>query len=212
MKRGTEEMKKRHMKRGTALLVLAGFAAVLSTGSAKITAAYLSSRETAVNKAAFADNRIVIEEPDFNPDTKTDFGTTVYPKTVRIKNTGNVPVYARVRIEFSDPLAKECTSFTNSTGTFAASELDSHLPEGWVKSDAGGGYYCYTKALAPNETAPDLIRTAATVFREDTGRTDYEIYVRAESIQTKADAGSGMKELYWEEAWNRNAKNEEAEL
>lgn len=212
MKGGAAEMRKRHMKQWTSLFVLTGLAAVLSAGSANITAAYLSSREAAVNKADYGDNRIVIEEPDFNPDTKTDFGTTVYPKTVRIKNTGNVPVYARVRIEFSDPFAKECTSFTNSTGTFAASELDSHLPEGWVKSDEGGGYYCYTKALAPNETAPDLIRTAATVFREDTGRTDYEIYVRAESIQTKADTGSGMKELSWEEAWGRSAKNEEADL
>ena len=191
------------MKRGTALLVLTGLAAVLSMGSAHLTAAYLSSREAALNNADYADNRIAVEEPDFNPDTKTDFGTTIYPKTVRIRNTGNVPVYARVRIEFSDPLAKECTSFTNSTGTFAASELDSHLPEGWVKSDPGG-YYCYTKPLAPNEAAPDLIRTAATVFRQDAGKADYEIYVRAESVQTKGAVNGGTTERSWEEAWGGN--------
>ena len=197
------EMKKRTERKLAAVLALAGMTGFLTAGSAKATSAYLSSKEAAENRAGFADNRIVIEEPDFNPDTKTDYGTTVYPKRVNLKNTGNVPVYARVKIVFSDPAAEACTSFTNSQGTFPASQLKDHLPSGWVIDAAEGadGFFYCTTPLAPGETSPDLIRSAATVFREESGRMDYDIYVRAESVQTKRDTGSGMHELTWQEAW-----------
>ena len=198
-----KQMRRRY-RRLAAVLSLAGVTGVLTAGSAQAASAYLSSREYAENSAGPADNRIVIEEPDFNPDTRTDYGTTVYPKRVNLKNTGTVPVYARVRLAFSDPRAEACTSFTNSEGTFPADELERHLPAGWVSGKAYGlgEYYYLTEPLAANETSADLIRSAMTVFSAETGLIDYEIYVRAESIQTESVTADGsVKEQTWNEAW-----------
>ncbi|MBQ1439271.1 MAG: hypothetical protein IIZ10_06255 [Solobacterium sp.] len=197
----------KRMRRITQVLVLAGLTGLLGTGSAALTSAYLSSREMAENRADFADNVIRIEEPDFNPDTKTGPGTTVYQKRVYLQNTGNIPVYARVRIAFSDPYAQECTSFTNSTGTFAANDLGSHLPSGWT--EGGDGYYYCTLPLAPQASTPDLITTAATVFRDEIGPVDYEIYVRAESVQTRFAESGKHADVSWQDAWKQAEKKQE---
>ena len=192
-----------------AVLALAGMSGFLTAGSAKATSAYLSSREAVENNAGIADNRIAIEEPDFDPDTKTDYGTTIFPKRVNLTNTGNTPVYARVRLVFSDPQAEACTSFVNSKGTFPAMELSSHLPDGWVngiETGLGDYYYC-TEPLAPGSTAPDLISSAVTTFGPDQDRLDYDIYVRAESIQIKRNisGSSEQSEQSWSDAWKTHA-------
>ncbi len=192
-------MKRKRMCRPAQLLVLAGAAGLLGTGSAALTSAYLSSREMAKNSAGFADNVIRIEEPDFNPDTKTSTETTMYPKRVHLKNTGNVPVYARVRIAFSDPYAQECTSFTNSTGTFKAAELGAHLPPGWETGEDGCFYY--TEALAAGAETSDLITGAATAFQSSFGPVDYDIYVQAESIQTTSAGNGNHAASSWKNAW-----------
>ena len=200
-------MKRKHMRRTAQLFALAGVTGLLGTGSAALTSAYLSSREMAENKAGYADNVIQIEEPDFNPDTKTSSGTTVYPKRVYLRNTGNIPVYARVRIAFSDPYAEECTTFSNRNGTFAANTLAEHLPAGWTAG--ADGYFYFTEALAPGAVTPDLITTAATVFREEAGPVDYEIYVRAESVQTGYVQENTYRDVSWNEAWNSPDRQQE---
>lgn len=197
---------RKNNRKWMALLSLVGLTGFLTAGSAKATAAYLSSREAAENRAAFADNRIVIEEPDFDPNTKTDPGTTVYPKRVNLKNNGNIPVYARVRLVFSDPRAEACTSFTNSEGTFPATELSAHLPQGWsVGDDDSSGYYYCTEPLAPGSATPDLIRTVTTTFDAEHERVDYEIYVRAESIQTVSPETGVPSQRAWKDAWAESA-------
>ena len=192
-------MRIRRMHRFTQAMILAGMTWLIGTGSASLTSAYLSSREMAVNDTGFADNVIRIEEPDFDPNTKTGPGTTVYPKRVFLKNTGTVPVFARVRIAFSDPYAEKCTSFTNSTGTFAASDLGRHLPSGWTGGE--DGYYYCTDPLPPNAATADLITSAATVFQDAVGPADYEIYVRAESIQTVFPREGDGRNVSWKDAW-----------
>ena len=181
--------------------VCAAVICLLSAGSAGVTAAYYASSEKHSNPAGFAENTVEIREPDFNPKIVTDYGTTDYAKSVSVENTGSVPVYVRVRIEFSDPRAEQCSTITNSTGTFAASELKSRLPEGWTEGEER--YLYYTKPLQPGQKTDELIQKVSTTFTEKSGKMDYDIYVRTESIQTKQakTPGGEAADCSWKEAW-----------
>ncbi len=188
---------------GLLLPVLLG--GVIGAGTTGVTVAFLTSGEQAVNKTSFTDNTAWIREPDFSKDTRTDFGITSYPKRIYVENTAAIPVYVRISLEFSDPQVKADSTLTNSTGTFCAEQLADHLPEDWIYGGNNelGPYYYFTKAVEPGRTTSDLITAVSTEFKQETGIRDYEIYVRAESIQTchsKTEDGPA-ESMGYEEAW-----------
>ena len=190
------------IRAGAAGLLICG----LSCGSAAgITSAFLTSSEQSENLAGFAENTVLIREPDFPDHPTTGIGITTFPKRVYAENTGTIPVYIRVRLVFSDPAAEAASKLTNSTGTFPASELASHLPDGWVSGEAQGlgPFFYYTKPVDPTGTTTDLIQSVTTEFTGTTGQTDYDIYVRCESIQTlQAEApGKEVTPCTYDAAW-----------
>ena len=184
-------------------LVLCGVLSGIGTfGAVKVTSAFLSSSEEHPNAVSFANNEMDITET-FDKTTETDDGTTVYKKAVSAMNTGNIPVYVRMKILFSDPFAESLSEITNGSGTFAASELASNLPDGWtVGTGKLEGYYYYTKAIAPSESTGNIIDQVKTTFSAADEKYDYEIYVRSDSVQTKRTTGTETKDLTWQEAWD----------
>ncbi len=185
------------------VLALCGALAGIGTfGAVKITSAFLGSSEAHPNVVSFANNEVKITE-DFDKETKTDDGETVYKKAVSATNTGNIPIFVRVKIQFSDPFAEDLSEITNGKGTFKASELAENLPEGWVAGTGKlDGYYYYTKAIAPGESTGNIIDQVKTTFASADEKYDYEIYVRSDSVQTKRTVGTETKDLTWQEAWD----------
>ena len=184
-------------------LVLCGVLSGIGTfGAVKVTSAFLSSSEKHPNAVSFANNELDITE-EFDENTETDGGATVYKKAVSATNTGNIPIYIRMKILFSDPFAESLSEITNDSGTFAASELASNLPDGWtVGTGKLEGYYYYTKAVAPGESTGNIIDQVKTTFSAADEKYDYEIYVRSDSVQTKRTTGTETKDLTWQEAWD----------
>ena len=198
-------MEKSKSKRLTLIpkLMLCGALSGIGTfGAVKITSAFLSSSEEHPNAVSFANNEVGITE-EFDKETETDDGTTVYKKAVSVKNTGNIPVFIRLKILFSDPHAEKLSEITNGKGTFSAAELKSNLPDGWtVGTGKLEGYYYYTKAVAPGESTGNIIDQVKTTFSAADEKYDYEIYVRSDSVQTKRTDGTVTKDLTWQEAWD----------
>lgn len=199
--------KKNVLKIGIVALCLA---ALLAVGlGIRFSLAYLSDLTDKMNSFTLGNVSVDIVET-FDPDPiKT--GENSYVKKVQVKNTGTVPTYARVSLEFSDVDTEEISVVSCDDGSswYKLSELKDHLPDGWVyESDGGlGGYYYYTNPIAPEELTPALITNVKTTFvdkTEDTDGTnfvrDYDISVSPEGVpQMKLD-GSGLYENY-QEAW-----------
>ena len=173
-------------------------------GTVKLASAFFADSERHANEFGFTENVIKVEEPDFTPDPKIKTGTNIIPKRVFIKNESKIPVYARVKLEFSDPDAMAAAKLTNEKGTFDAALLDSNLPAGWVKGS--DGYYYYTQKIEPGKNTNDLIKSVTTTYDDASAIKPFDIYVRAESVQTirTVDTGSTLqtKDLTYTEAWS----------
>ena len=183
------------------LVLCAVLAGGITFGTVKLATAYFHNAETHKNSYGVANNVIEIRE-EFTPPPAIDV-TSEYKKSVSVKNTGDVPVYARVLITWSDPYAEKDSEITNAKGTFAAEKLSENLPDGWVKSPGGkfGTYFYYTKSIAPGESTNEIIQKVKTTFAEGSEKYDYDIYVMSESVQTKRTVGTETKDLTWQEAW-----------
>lgn len=197
-----EKSKSKNLKLIPKLVLCGALSGIGTFGAVKITSAFLSSSEKHPNAVSFANNEVGITE-EFDKTTETDDGVTVYKKAVSVKNTGNIPVFIRTRILFSDPFAESLSEITNGKGTFAASQLSANLPDGWTAGTGKlDGYYYYTKAIAPGESTGNIIDQVKTTFSSADEKYDYEIYVRTDSVQTKRTIGTETKDLTWQEAWD----------
>ena len=137
------------------------------TGSAAY--AYLIDRQEAVNSIHVVENRTHIEE-EFERPQDPGPGQVIKKKPC-IVNDSVIPVYIRVRVEFSNQKAKEqCQPL----------EINSS----WKAED--DGYYYYQKKLVPGgktETVFDNIVIKNTVNKEEL--VPFDILVYEESVQSE---------------------------
>ena len=109
-------------------------------------------------------------------------GTT--KSSIKVKNTGNVDAYIRVRLVFH---------WEDSKGNVVARNMTtptvSYDNTKWIKDTADGFTYYYTGRVAPNEFTPEFLSNNFTMepVVVDVNGTDYTYYpvmeVLAEAIQ-----------------------------
>lgn len=123
-----------YLKRAAALSLLAS--ALVLTGK---TSAYLISRQEAVNRFLLPEDVIEIEESFTEPEKLTP-GQKIM-KSPAVKNKGNIPVFVRMRAEFSDSAMESCCEPVT-------------VSEEW--SQGTDGYYYYKKILQAGEYTEPL--------------------------------------------------------
>ncbi len=149
------------------------------------------------NSVTIGYDSVEIVEEFVPPEKQTEI--TTYKKAVSVKNNGTVPCYARVYVEFSDSEICDISYFAQSeTGSYYSASKDSanpdsyiiHLPENWIfvpesEGEKLGGYYYYTKVLAPEDSTSLLFSHVKTDYTgSEIGIRQYDIIVYAESLQT----------------------------
>ena len=195
-----------------------------------VTVAYFTSAARSNNSFTVGTNTITIDEY-FKPPKELKTGLNTYKKQIKIKNTGTTDAFIRVYAEFSDSDAgnssfissdapssvsiPEGTSFSDASKKLKAAGYKSHdefwstdgPANGWVyipddESDELGGYFYYTKRIAPGEKTDDLINTIATYYETADQLKDYEVIVYAESVQTVGINGEAFEDSEWRNAWD----------
>ena len=197
----TEAFKKYISKKGAFLI--AGMLAI-GTASYGATAAYLSGSEGSANTFYVANNRITVDENFPTPEPLTE-GENIFTKDVKIKNTGNVPCFVRVFVDFSDDNIRGVSEISpDGTDYYSFDEYILHLPSGWIYG--GDRYFYYQSPLGVNETTPSLIKTVKTSFPSAEDVEEYDIIVYAESIQARARDGSALTDTSaFMDAWSEYA-------
>ena len=147
--------------------------------------------------------------PDPSPKPQGD--VISFEKAVQIGNTGQVDVYVRVSLHFSDSDIEGKTKFSsNGRDYYSIAEYRNHLPQGWIYRD---GFYYYKPILyagdwptisrnldydddlgeyfyKPNkkdiisgrEITTPLVRYVKTVFDSPQDMRSYELSVKEESV------------------------------
>lgn len=199
--------KKRYIPVAVSLLVLAG---LLGLGG---TQAYLTYQKRITNRFQVGYNEITVTEEYDPPDEIVPGEETQFRKAVQVRNTGTVPCYVRVRLEYSDSgMKKYCTNVLgdSSAGAEEWETMAEILTDGkWVYGT--GGCYYYTEILEAGEETPLLLeKVRVQVPEADSGKLkDFEIYVFAESIQTlvhepgKDGEETAREALDYHEAWEQ---------
>jgi alternate signal-mediated exported protein len=85
--------------------------------------AYLTHSDTATNEFSGGNNEIEVVE-EFTPPTQLEPGVNAYAKKVQIHNSGNVPCYIRVYVNFSDGDIKKVSGYSNDGTTYYSAVLD----------------------------------------------------------------------------------------
>ena len=211
------EKPKRSMKKKILIPVLSfGILAGLAGGGylASNTLAYLSDRGPVKHNELTVGNVVMDITEDFEKPPAMDVGTTTFKKDVKITNNGTVTGFTRASILFSNGDVEGISEVSGDGGKtwYSLDEFSSHLPSGWAYQANGtlGGYYYYTKALAPGESTTSLITHVRTTFEEAVAVTDesinrtprdYDIFVYAEGLQQEKLDGSGPWSDY-SQAWS----------
>ena len=145
------------------VLVLIGIAVL---GFA-FTYAVLLDRENKPNEFKISNNEVEIEE-DVTYPKKLIPGSTIY-KNPSIKNTGNEPVYVRVRVLFSDSDAEAlCEPLV--------------INNNWVYQN---GWYYYRNSLSVGATTPAIftfIKIKDSISEADI--INFEVIIYAESFNS----------------------------
>lgn len=202
----------------------------LAVITAGVTVAYFTSAARSNNSFTVGTNTITIDE-NFKPPKELKTGLNSYKKQIKIKNTGTTDAFVRVYAEFSDSDAgnssfissdapssvsiPEGTSFSDASKKLKAARYKSHdefwstggPANGWVyipddENNELGGYFYYTKHIAPGEKTDDLINTIATYYETADQLKDYEVIVYAESVQTADINGETFEDSEWQNAWD----------
>ncbi|MBQ4464539.1 MAG: hypothetical protein II916_01045 [Oscillospiraceae bacterium] len=196
-------------------LALASGAAVLALVGGIL--AYFGASDQEPNLIGVGKEEIAVTEVFTPPGQTQDY---VYRKLVKIGNTGSVPCYIRVRLEFSDSDVQSAASFSAdeadapadstffSADIHAADAYISHLPDGWVyvkeqgADDPTAGYYYYTSPVAPDSSTAALISWVKMHYGNADAIQAHDVYVYAESVQT-VDPNSGAAYADWKAAWKK---------
>ena len=194
-------------KTKTILILLSTFAlgALLSFSLPGGTLAYFTNKKNTTNTLTVGENKIQIVETFPEPPTPV-VGTNTYTKTVNVKNTGDVDCYVRVFIDFSDDSVRnKSTVSSDGTNYYTVSEfVANHLPQNWVYVADGalGPYFYYTQPIAPNASTTNLLHSFKTTFAATDEIRDFDVYVYAESVQTRDNNGDLFTGTdTWRQAW-----------
>lgn len=190
-------------KKQVSILAVAFLVAAAVVGT---TAAYLTANSNKqVNSVAVGYDSVEIVE-DFTPPTKQE-EETIYKKSVRVRNNGTVPCYARVYVDFSSSEIRNISSFSlNGTDYYSASRDSTdfsayikHLPDNWqfIPESSLAGYFYYTQPLCPNDISDELFAYVKTSYT-DSNPQQYDIIVYAESVQT---IGKNGQDNGWRSTW-----------
>lgn len=160
-------------------------AAVLGFGG---TYAYFTYLRETKNRFTVGYNEITVTEEYDPPDEIVPGEDTVFSKKVQVENTGTVPCYVRVRLEYSDSGMKQfCTNILGEKRA-PAEEWGESIEEisggKWVFGE--DGWYYYRDILAVGERTALLLERVEIHVPQERGEEakEFEILVYGESIQT----------------------------
>lgn len=186
-------------------LVGATLSAVLNTSGVL---AYLTNSKNASNQLTRGHNEIQVVE-NF-PDTNITVGTNTLTKDVTIKNTGPVPCYIRVFIDFADDDIRKASQVSANGSSYVPFDTfkTSALPSGWTYVSSAGdklnSYFYYTSPVAPGASTTSLIKSIRTTFADQYDLDDYDVIVYAESVQTLDKNGQPFTgSAAWRSAWEQ---------
>ena len=191
--------------------------------------AYFTNQANKNNNLTVGYNEIAVIE-DFEAPDALAKGVNSYKKKVQIENTGTTDAFVRVYAAFSDSdiadmsfiaanapdnvtvaddatidlvtQAMETAGYKRSADFWTVNGPSNDWVYIPVTEDATlGGYFYYSKAIAPGEKTGDLINTAATWFETEGGVKSYEIIVYAESVQTANKEGVAFANADYQNAW-----------
>lgn len=181
--------------------------AVLGIGS---TWAYFSYLRETRNRFSVGWSEITITENYDPPEEITPGEEVRFMKKVQIQNTGPVPCYVRVRLEYSDSEMEQfCTHILNGEKA-PAEEWKQRVEEftdgAWTcETD---GYYYYRDALDPGDRTALLLEQVEVMVPEEQGEEleEFEILVYGEAVQTMVhESGPGGEQWAREAADYREA-------
>ena len=177
------------------------------------TYAYLSDYNSPTNNSFTVGDVVMNIDEDFEKPASLSVGTNTYKKDVKVTNDGTLSGFVRASLLFSSGDVEDISEVSSDGGKtwYSMDEFPSHLPSGWVYQSSGdlGGYYYYTKAIAPGASTTSLITNVRTTFQQkvsDIDRSinytprDYDIFVYAEGLQQDKLDGSGIWNDY-SQAW-----------
>lgn len=142
--------------------------------------AYLSAKDSRVNRLTFGQNVIETEEEFPTPDPKP--GDSI-EKKVRVKNTGGVPCFVRTRIQFSNGEAEGVSTLELNTTDWTESQED--------------GYHYYKHILPVGKNSADLltaVKIADSAHLEEL--KDFQIIVYSESVQSEGYEEGQFREAF----------------
>lgn len=168
------------------IFIVAAACLTILCASFGATYAYLISSDTEVNEFTVGRNTVEIDE-NYDPPDELKPGTEI-KKAPRVKNTGELTCFVRMRADFSDSRAEAlCEPLV--------------IGEGWKYRDTDG-YYYYTEPLEPNAETTYLfenVKIKTDAYEAD--MMDFDILVYAESCHY---GGSGDT---YETAWGLSGAN-----
>lgn len=195
--------------------LLAAVSAAVIIAIVGVILAYFGAKDEEPNLVGVGENDISVAE-EFTPPEQTN-EPFKYRKLVKIENTGSIPCYVRVRLEFSNSDVQSCASFsadetdTPADSTFYSADINasnpyiSNLPAGWeyVKDqstdDPTAGYYYYKTPVDPESSTAALISWVKMNYDGNEIQA-HDIYVYSESVQT-IDPTTGTDYDDWKAAW-----------
>ena len=208
---------------------------LIAVGTLSVTAlavgvllAYFAGKDNEPNLVGIGEDIIEVTEAFTQPKQILD--PFKYKKVVKINNTGSVPCYIRVRLEFSNSTVQNAASFSYANPDSDTPPADStfhsavvaegsdyyiypdHLPEGWVyvweKSPSDPevtyGYFYYTEPVKPEKTTTALLSWVKMNYNDASEIQAHDLYVYAESVQT-VDVATGTNYTDWKDAWSKFA-------
>ncbi len=191
-----------------------------------VTLAYLGTTQIKENNVTIGkDNAVVTESNWTKPETQQMENST--DKSVAVTNTGTVPCFIRVYMDFSDSKVAKLAKVKGADGndhswddfkTELVKDTNTYS-EKWkyvisASNDNLNGYFYYTEAVDPNGRTTELIKAVMTDYNgnnNDDSNIDkiraYDIIVYSETVQTidtdGTDYGTGND---WYTAWDKFLK------
>ncbi len=217
-------------KKKIAIISAAAAAAVIAL-SVGVTLAYLGRTGSVVNHITVGHGDGAIEE-EFSSPTELQMIHTSQKK-LTIKNTGTVPVFARMFVEFSDSeiAGKATLTYDGTEYSWAALKAllaDPDTATDWrymeEKTANGelGGYFYYTSTLPVGEETPPLFTSVKVEYGDDAEDQNidkiqnFEVIVYGECVQTVetgsktvggvVNYGYEYQDSEWEDAWRSYLK------
>lgn len=198
---------------GLAAAGIIGLTAVCGFGG---TYAYFTYLREMKNRFTVGHNEITVTEEYDPPDEIIPGEETSFLKKVQVENTGSVPCYVRVRLEYSDSDMKQFCTNVLGENRAPAEEWGDRIEEfsdgRWIFGT--DGWYYYRDVLKVGERTDRLLeKVEVSVPQElEDGIKEFEILVYGESIQTMINqAGEDGKPTAAEaddyrEAWEQILK------